>query len=128
MIFDYSEPKTTPDENDVLETTTGDNLSASLITHYINALVNKFVKILPIKENEEHTLHTYLKSLQAELLGCKGLIKKVNDDPLLLTMIAILQFLIDNPECSKSEVKREVFRAISICNKLKTKYSTEDIK
>jgi len=42
-----------------------------------------------------------------------------------VSLLNILQYLIDNPECSLTVVKREVFRAISICNKLKAKYAVE---
>ena len=66
---------------------------------------------------------THMRSLQAELLGCKELIEAIHEDPLFLSLIAILQYLIDNPSCEVSVVKREVFRAISICNKLKSRYA-----
>ena len=68
-----------------------------------------------------------MQSLQVELLGCKGLITAIHDDSNYLTILAILQYLIDNPDCSVSEVKREVFRAISICNKLQSKFLSEGV-
>ena len=40
-----------------------------------------------------------------------------------MTLISILQYLIDTPDCPVQDVKREVFRAISICNKLKSRYT-----
>lgn len=101
------------------------DISAEMINKYFKSLVNSFFKILPLKENNEPTLTTYIESLQIELLGCKGVIAALNNDPLFLSLISILQYLMDFPECSVHEVKREVFKAISICNKLKATYSTE---
>lgn len=107
----------------MLDTVTGISVNKELLCNYFKNLVNLFFKILPIREKEEASLNTYMRSLQIELLGCKELIIALDDDPYYLTLLAILQYLIDNPECEVCKVKREVFRAISICNKLKAKYA-----
>lgn len=107
----------------MLDTTAGIPVTKKLLCSYLKNLVNLFFKILPIREKEEASLSTYMNSLQVELLGCKGLITALDNDPYYLTLLAILQYLIDNPDCEVHKVKREVFRAISICNKLKAKYA-----
>lgn len=109
----------------MIQTTVGVPMDTTMLNNYFRALVNLFFKILPIKESGESSLEVYMRSLQAELLGCKELIEAIHDDPLLLSLIAILQYLIDTPECEVSVVKREVFRAISICNKLKARYAVQ---
>lgn len=106
----------------MVETTAGIPIDATVLHNYFKNLVNNFFKILPIREQNEESLIVYMQSLQAELLGCKALISSIQNDALYLTLLSILQYLIDNPECSVREVKREVFRAISICNKLKAQY------
>lgn len=103
-------------------TSVGETITSNLLRNYFRNLVNQFFKILPMRENEEDSLCTYMKSLQVELLGCKELIPDIRENSLYLTLLAILQYLIDTPECSVAEVKREVFRAISVCNKLKSTY------
>ena len=108
-----------------IQTTAGVCMSAEMLSEYLRSLVNRFFKILPIRENGEVSLVTYMRSLQAELLGCKELIVAIHDDHMFVSLLNILQYLIDNPECSVVVVKREVFRAISICNKLKAKYAVE---
>ena len=97
-------------------------ISDEMVCNYFKSLVNCFFKILPIRENGEDTLPIYIKSLQSELLGCKELICELNDDSNFLTLVSILQYLRDNPDCPVQDVKREVFRAIAICNKMKTRY------
>ena len=94
-------------------------MDAKVLSNYFRSLINCFFKILPIWESGEGSLSIYMKSLQAELLGCEA----IHEDPLFLSLIAILQYFIDNPSCEISTVKREVFRAISICNKLKARYA-----
>lgn len=107
----------------MIQTKVGVPMDAVVLRNYFRALINLFFKILPIWESGESSLDTYMRSLQAELLGCKELIDAIHADPLFLTLIAILQYLIDHPDAEISTVKREVFRAISICNKLKARYA-----
>ncbi|MBQ7999758.1 MAG: hypothetical protein IJ298_00895 [Ruminococcus sp.] len=109
----------------MVETTAGMPIEAEVLHNYFRNLVNHFFKILPIREQNEESLTTYMQSLQAELLGCKGLVSAIQNDASYLTLLSILQYLIDNPECTVREVKREVFRAISICNKLKAQYASK---
>ena len=109
----------------MVETTAGVPVDSELLHNYFRNLVNHFFKILPIREQNEESLTTYMQSLQAELLGCKGLVSAIQNDALYLALLSILQYLIDNPECTVREVKREVFRAISICNKLKAQYASK---
>lgn len=95
------------------------------VRKYMRGLVDRFFKILPLWEDREESLPTYLESLQLELVGFNGLMKALDDDKDFVSLLAILQYLIDNPETSTHTVKREVFRAISICNKLRAKFCTE---
>ena len=108
-----------------IQTTAGVPMNATMLSGYMRSLVNRFFKILPIRESGEDSLETYMRSLQSELLGFKELIVVVHEDSEFVSLLNILQYLIDNPECSLPVVKREVFRAISTCNKLKAKYAVE---
>lgn len=103
------------------------NLDPALIHNYLSSLVNRFFKILPIRENGEESLATYIRSLQMELVGCAAIIIAFNEDPAYLSLLSILQYLVDNPETELKEVRREVFHAINICNKLKSKYSEGEV-
>lgn len=104
-----------------VNTNAGVPITTELLRNYFHNLVNQFFKILPMRENEESSLPTYMQSLQVELLGCQELIGDLHNDASYLTLLAVLQYLIDNPSCSVREVKREVFKCISICNKLHAK-------
>ena len=107
----------------MIQTTAGVPMSAAVLDNYLRSLINLFFKILPLKESGERSLETYMKSLQAELLGCNALVEAIHDDSMFLSLASILQYLIDNPDCDVVFVRREVFRAISICHKLREKYA-----
>lgn len=100
-----------------------DAVSSELLSNYFQTLVNHFFKILPMREGEDETLPVYIRSLQIELVGCGECVSGLNINPSYLTLLSLLQFLVANPECTVHEVRRTVFRAISICNKLKADYA-----
>lgn len=112
----------------IYETRMGLSVQSELLEKYFQYLVNQFFKILPIREDEEKTFSTYVQSLQAELVGCKEFVDLFNTDSRFLTLISILQYFISNPKCEVAVVRREVFKAISICNKLKDKFASEVVK
>lgn len=107
----------------MIQTAAGVPMDGTVLDNYFRALINLFFKILPLWEDGESSLSVYMRSLQMELLGCHEFVDAIHNDPLILSLLSILQYLIDTPDCETAEVKREVFRAISICNKLKAKYA-----
>lgn len=104
-----------------MNTTNGHEIPDKIVENYLTTLINKFFKILPLKEHEEPSLKDYMSSLQFELIGSQSLITAFHYDSRYLSLIAILQYMINNP-CGVADVKRQVFSAISICKKLKEKY------
>ena len=97
-------------------------VESNTVADYFNTLVNKFFKILPIKEQGCETLDVYISSLQCELLGGRSFIPAFHRDDSFLTLIFILEYLVsERPDVAV--VKREVFRAIGICNKLRDAYA-----
>lgn len=107
-----------------IDTIYGKRIDAKTLHGYLTVLINRIFKILPIREQEEDSLSIYIRSLISEILGCGGLVDTLNNDPDYLTLIAILQYIGDHTANDVRDIRREVFRAISICNKLKAKYST----
>ena len=106
----------------MITTIVGKPINDELLLNYLESLINRFFKILPIRESGEETLATYMRSLQSELIGCEKVIVELNNDASILSLISILQFLIDNPDYPIPYVKSEVFKAIRLCNKLKTQF------
>lgn len=92
------------------------------IHSYFSNLVNAFYKILPMAENKEETRAEYMGSLLRELMGMQKLVESIEYDPGFLTLLNILRYLIDHIDCSDEIVKKDVFKAISICNRLANKY------
>lgn len=114
-------------EVDAIETVSGSTISYMVWSNYVRNLVNRFFKILPIREGgEKDTLRTYMISLRNELAGCSEFVVLIHDDAMFLSLLSVLQNLIDHPGSSVSTFRREVFNAISICNKLRDRYCVKD--
>lgn len=91
--------------------------------NYLNFLINRVYKILPISEEEPATLKSYLNSLILELIGSKDLILKLKKDASFLSLIATLQSLSEN-QYPHSVIRSEVFKCIDIIKKLIDRYIT----
>lgn len=111
-----------------LQTKTGVSIDSALLRNYFKTLIDSYFKILPMKESGTPTLKAYMNSLQIEMIGCHELVTAIKDDSMYLSLLAILQYFIDNPDCSVGTVKREVFKAITLCNKLVLKYSDKEVE
>lgn len=98
-------------------------IDSELVCNYFRNLVNQFFKILPMREIDEVSLPIYIESLYSELLGCGNVVDGLNKDAYFLTLLSILRYMMDNPDCSVHSTKRQVFKAISICNKLKAQFT-----
>ena len=103
-------------------TAIGVELNDEVFSKKLKGFVNQFYKILPIKESGEPSLTQYMKSLQREMLGCGALINALDNDAQYLSLLSILQYLIDN-ECDVATVKSDVFRAINILKKMQSRFA-----
>ena len=79
-----------------VETVVGVPVDTKLLRNYFDSLVDRFFKIIPIRESEEETLPVYMQSLQMELLGCREFIPELCVDDEYMTLLAILQYLVDH--------------------------------
>ena len=75
-------------------TITGQTVRNDLVKNYFHDLVNRFFKILPMRENGEESLQTYMRSLRVELIGGKGLIPELKVNSSYLTLMAILEYMM----------------------------------
>lgn len=95
------------------------------LLNYFGSLVNRFFKILPMREEGEESLIEYIKNFQRELVSCGYFIPAVKDDGTYMEMLCVLQFLSDNifnQDCDFQNIRREVFHGISLCNKMQSRF------
>lgn len=95
------------------------HLSDDLIELYLNNLVGRVYKILPMKEEDSLTLNTYISSLAHELTGFYLAVEKGKQDEYMLRVLLTLENLIDNDNTTSQDIyKREVFKCINLIKKI----------
>lgn len=99
---------------------------AQLISNYFEALKGQFFKILPMAENKEPSRLVHINSFMSELIGLDSLVEFLHCDARFVSLIAVLRFLADNPETEIKTIRREVFKACSICDTLSKVYGNSD--
>lgn len=99
----------------------------SVIGNWSADLINKFFKILPMWEQNVTTLPIYLEGLKDDLVNCSIVVTEFKSDGDYLTLVCILQLLISNPDLNTNKVRRQIFRAINICNTLRARYSVQEV-
>ena len=100
----------------------GNTLTAEFIPNYFDYLISQFYKILPMTEEKDETLAVYLDSFKNELIGFSSVARIIEYDARFVSIVSVVQFIIDNPEAEHKVIKREIFKAINICQKLASKY------
>ena len=91
---------------------------------YLQNLVNKVYKVLPMKEEQCATLTSYLLSLKNELIGCYNLWQVLEDEPQFLAVVNIIEYLAVE-EYDVAVCKREVFKAIRLIESIMQKIVKE---
>jgi hypothetical protein len=99
----------------------GNCIEKEVYYNYFSLIVSKIYKILPLKEEFSETYKEYIDSLQSELLGNKELIWFLREDSSYLSIIATMQYLI-NEDYTAKKCKKEVFKCIKIIEKIQEKY------
>lgn len=112
----------------IMETVRGVEIDGAVVNNYFRTLVNLFFKVLPIWESGDGSVMTYMETLQDEILGCRSMIAALNYDGRFLSLASILQDLIDHPEYEHNKVRKTVFDAITLCNRLRSSYFEEAAK
>ena len=89
--------------------------------NYFHFLIGRTYKILPMKEENCETLKSYLEGYQRELLGSQHLFELLVKEPMFISILNTIQFLIAE-EYSIETCKKEVFKCIRMFKAINKKY------
>ena len=87
-----------------------------MLVVYLNSIVNSVFKILPLYEEDNYGIKTYLESLLLELYNLEKAIK-IEHSYEYISLLATLEAVkseIFKEESKKPVVKREIFKCINI--------------
>lgn len=94
------------------------------VINYLDALVGKIYKILPMKEDGAEFLPQYIEWRIREMTSFRDFVRVVGEDADFLSLLLIMHSLSEQEELSS--VRHDVFEAISLCKKLRKKYGGQE--
>lgn len=102
-------------------------MNKQLYLHYLSCLINQVFKILPLKEQKSEFIDTHISDIIKELKGFDMLIKDTEYDAVIMRILAILTYYEQNIYISSLEdVRRNVFKMITLCEKLKSRIAGDN--
>lgn len=102
--------------------------SSRLFNSYLDNLVDRTFKILPLHEESNDGVYRYIQSLSYELFGLQGVIKDLDVDADYIILLATFEVLSDEvlSFAESALIKREVFKAINIIKRMRMKLTTHE--
>lgn len=94
------------------------------VINYLDALVGKIYKILPMKEDGAEFLPQYIEWRIREMTSFRDFVNVVGEDADFLSLILIMRSI--STQESVTSVRHDVFEAISLCKKLRQKYGEQE--
>lgn len=98
-------------------------ISYEMFDKYLDLLIDGFYKILCLYEDQSETLYQHIQSFLFELSGSENIVECFNDNPLFIVLLSTTESIGDDVLFgdfdNQSFIKREVFKSISIINKIR---------
>ena len=100
-------------------------ITTKAMRNYFDTLIGKTFKILPMKEESSHTLHSYINSYLIEIIGNKSLNPSMfEENPQMISLLATISFLA-NEDYDAKTCKKEIFKCIRILEEVRDRNFTE---
>lgn len=96
------------------------------VANYLDSLVGKIYKVLPMKESNAAYLQQYIEWKLREILSFQKFITVVGSDPEFMELILIMYSIADAGNTVEI-VRHDVFEAIRLCKVLSARYRTEEV-
>ena len=90
-----------------------------MVDDFLDGLVGKVYKILPLSESDNSYLNDYLDSLLIQLNGAFATYPVLSKSDKYVSIVNTINFFSNN-KISHKQCKREVFKCIDIIGKLKS--------
>lgn len=99
-------------------------LPDEMLIAYVNGMIAKVYKMLPMKQTESKTLTNYMESTLREFVGQKELVNELRHNEEFLCVIGTLESLLNQDDIKK--FRSEVFKVINLIEKMKTKLGGDE--
>lgn len=98
-------------------------LPDEMLIVYVNGMIAKVYKMLPMKQTEAKTLANYMESTLREFIGQKELVCELRNNEEFLTIIGTLESLLNQDDFKN--FRSDIFKVINLIEKIKIKLGGE---
>jgi hypothetical protein len=100
-------------------------LPDEMLLAYVNGMIAKVWKTIPMKQVGTDSLPKYLEAILREFVGQKELICELRNNEEFLTILGIMESLLNQDDFSK--FRSDIFKVINLIEKLKFKLGGDGI-
>jgi hypothetical protein len=100
-------------------------LPDEMLLAYVNGMIAKVWKTIPMKQVGTDSLPKYLEATLREFVGQKELIEQLKNNEEFLTILGIMESLLNQDDFSK--FRSDIFKVINLIEKLKFKLGGDGI-
>jgi hypothetical protein len=94
-------------------------LPDEMLVAYVDGMIAKVYKMLPMKQTHFQSLNTYMESTLREFHGQKELINELKNNEEFLTIIGTLESLLNQDDFKK--FRSDIFKVINLIERIKNK-------
>lgn len=94
------------------------NLPDEMLLAYVNGMISKSYKMLPMKQDGVESLPKYIDSTLRELIGQHELVFELKDSSEFLSIIGVMESLLNQDDFSK--FRSDIFKIINLIERLKS--------
>ena len=94
-------------------------IGTKFLINYLNFLINRVYKCLPMKENQESSLYLHIESLLREIIGNNNLIIQLKNNANFISLIGKLNYLAITKDIDIKVYRKDIFDCISLIEKIK---------
>ena len=94
-------------------------LPDEILINYVNGMISKVYKMLPMKQTEAKTLANYMESTLREFVGQKELVYVLRENEEFQSILGTLESLLNQDDFKK--FRSDIFKIINLIERLKNK-------
>lgn len=97
------------------------SVNSELFNNYLDILVNRLFKIIPLYEEHNEGLYVYTQSLLFELYGLIESVEDMNKKPEYVILVSTLESIADSVlfDDTQKIVRRETLKCMDVVKKMK---------
>lgn len=97
-----------------------------MFVNYLDYLIGKVYKMLPMRENKDDTLVEYMESIIREMIGNQQLMGEIKYDARFQSVINKLEYLTFKKDVDFKVFRKDILDSLPLLKEIKEQYEKEE--